>query len=272
MIAVSRSRSKPDSISSASVTRSCRHGVSCSTKASATSTRAPLLALWPGLAISLTVGAFVLLGNALRDVLEDRKRSGGGEAPRQGAPPPRASVSPIWKRPPRTPITCSWSVDWASAIPRRTGHQERGRGDLVRCGPRRGARTRRRVGFGEIADGFSILGLLPDEAEITGRKHHVRWHRAGLVRRAVDFQGKMSNLRGKRIAYIPQEPMSNLDPNFTIGSPADQAAASRCSGSRRRRRSKRALQLLDACRHQRSEADVRTRIRTRSPAEWRSAC
>ena len=27
----------------------------------------------------------------------------------------------------------------------------------------------------------------------------------------------MHKLRGRRIAYIPQEPMSNLDPSFTIG-------------------------------------------------------
>ncbi len=30
-------------------------------------------------------------------------------------------------------------------------------------------------------------------------------------------QSQLSPLRGKRIAYIPQEPMSNLDPSFTIG-------------------------------------------------------
>jgi peptide/nickel transport system permease protein len=29
---------------------------------------------------------------------------------------------------------------------------------------------------------------------------------------------QMTGLRGKKIAYIPQEPMSNLDPAFTIGS------------------------------------------------------
>ena len=28
----------------------------------------------------------------------------------------------------------------------------------------------------------------------------------------------MRKLRGKRVAYIPQEPMSNLDPSFTVGS------------------------------------------------------
>jgi ABC-type dipeptide/oligopeptide/nickel transport system ATPase component len=30
-------------------------------------------------------------------------------------------------------------------------------------------------------------------------------------------QDRLSKLRGKRISYIPQEPMSNLDPAFTIG-------------------------------------------------------
>ena len=30
-------------------------------------------------------------------------------------------------------------------------------------------------------------------------------------------ESKMRQARGRRIAYIPQEPMSNLDPSFTIG-------------------------------------------------------
>jgi peptide/nickel transport system permease protein len=31
-------------------------------------------------------------------------------------------------------------------------------------------------------------------------------------------EGKMRAARGRRIGYVPQEPMSNLDPSFTIGS------------------------------------------------------
>ena len=31
----------------------------------------PLLVLWPGLIISLTIGSFALFGNAVRDALED---------------------------------------------------------------------------------------------------------------------------------------------------------------------------------------------------------
>ena len=34
--------------------------------------RAPLCLFWPALAIALTIGALVLLGNAMRDALEDR--------------------------------------------------------------------------------------------------------------------------------------------------------------------------------------------------------
>src|SRR5262245_37367659 len=44
--------------------------------------RAPWMALWPGLAISLAVFGFNMLGDDLRDVLDPRLRGGGGAAPR----------------------------------------------------------------------------------------------------------------------------------------------------------------------------------------------
>src|SRR5207253_2795686 len=34
----------------------------------------------------------------------------------------------------------------------------------------------------------------------------------------LEDDARMQAARGRRIAYIPQEPMSNLDPSFTIGS------------------------------------------------------
>jgi peptide/nickel transport system permease protein len=40
--------------------------------------RAPWMAIWPGLAISLAVFGFNMLGDALRDVLDPRLRGGGG--------------------------------------------------------------------------------------------------------------------------------------------------------------------------------------------------
>jgi ABC-type dipeptide/oligopeptide/nickel transport system ATPase component len=67
-------------------------------------------------------------------------------------------------------------------------------------------------GSGKTQTAFSILGLLP---------------RGGrLVSGSILFDGKelagagartYDGIRGGRIAYIPQEPMSNLDPSFSIG-------------------------------------------------------
>ena len=56
-----------------------------------------------------------------------------------------------------------------------------------------------------------MLGILPREAVVLGG--------------SVFFEGKdlladkarMRKARGRQIAYVPQEPMSNLDPSFTIG-------------------------------------------------------
>jgi peptide/nickel transport system permease protein len=68
-------------------------------------------------------------------------------------------------------------------------------------------------GSGKTQTAFAVLGLLP----VGGR----------IVAGDVNFEGidlahisgkEMTGLRGKKIAYIPQEPMSNLDPTFTIGS------------------------------------------------------
>ena len=66
-------------------------------------------------------------------------------------------------------------------------------------------------GSGKSQVAFSTLGILPKEAVILGGR--------------VEFNGQdllaspkaMQNARGRKIAYIPQEPMSNLDPTFTVG-------------------------------------------------------
>ncbi len=43
--------------------------------------RAPWMAIWPGVAISLAVFGFNMLGDALRDVLDPRLRGSGSAAP-----------------------------------------------------------------------------------------------------------------------------------------------------------------------------------------------
>ena len=105
-------------------TRRCPPGAACSTTRSPTSITAPLLMLWPSLAIGLTCIALALLANALRDELE---RAGSGTKKKvrtataaavtiisepviehhDGSAPPRAS-------------SCSRSPTWRSATTSRT--------------------------------------------------------------------------------------------------------------------------------------------------------
>ena len=66
-------------------------------------------------------------------------------------------------------------------------------------------------GSGKSQIAFSTLGLLPREAVIIGGS--VFFEGRDLLADAA----RMRKVRGRQIAYIPQEPMSNLDPSFTVG-------------------------------------------------------
>ncbi|MCU1528335.1 MAG: transporter related, partial [Frondihabitans sp.] len=66
-------------------------------------------------------------------------------------------------------------------------------------------------GSGKSQIAFSTLGILPREALILGGT--VTFDGEDLL---ADFS-RMKDVRGRRIAYVPQEPMSNLDPSQTIG-------------------------------------------------------
>jgi ABC-type dipeptide/oligopeptide/nickel transport system ATPase component len=68
-------------------------------------------------------------------------------------------------------------------------------------------------GSGKTQTAWSVLGLLPSGGEIL--EGSIRLGGEDLSRVST---AKMRDIRGGRIAYIPQEPMSNLDPSFTIGS------------------------------------------------------
>jgi peptide/nickel transport system permease protein len=67
-------------------------------------------------------------------------------------------------------------------------------------------------GSGKTQTAFAILGLLSPGGRIL---------RGSILFGGRDLAGLpeagMRELRGRRIAYIPQEPMSNLDPSFRIG-------------------------------------------------------
>ncbi|MEU3729298.1 dipeptide/oligopeptide/nickel ABC transporter permease/ATP-binding protein [Streptomyces sp. NPDC033538] len=203
--------------------------------------RAPALLLWPGLALGLTNAALVLLAAALRDVLEDRRGRQTGRVRRRATTPASptgtgtASPTEAGTVPPTKTDTAS-PTETDTASPTKTDTAERA--DLLSL---RGVRvayaqhdgTDKEVvhgvdldvrrgeilglvgesGSGKTQTAFSVLGILPEGGRlstgsilVTGREI------AGLAER------EHRALRGTTVAYIPQEPMSNLDPAFTVGS------------------------------------------------------
>ncbi|MBK6044534.1 dipeptide/oligopeptide/nickel ABC transporter permease/ATP-binding protein [Streptomyces sp. MBT55] len=173
--------------------------------------RAPLLMLWPGLALGLTNGALVLLAGAVRDVLEERGGPDGKRAASRTGEKPSPPAAPA-ETGARSPLLSVRGLTVVYGKPDGTRKQVVHGVDLdVRPGEIVGLVGE--SGSGKTQTAFSVLGILPEggrigEGSITVGGHEV----AGLPERAHRA------LRGGTVAYVPQEPMSNLDPAFTIGS------------------------------------------------------
>ncbi|WP_156761208.1 dipeptide/oligopeptide/nickel ABC transporter permease/ATP-binding protein [Microbacterium karelineae] len=204
----------------------------------------PILMLWPSAAIALTTIALTLFANAMRDELERtapvRRRRRRAVATATGSV---AAVTTSFSMTGRdAPVDLDeLPVDDAAptVVHDDDAHAARRTQDvLLRVDGLRVAydqpdgssvevvhgvsfEVRRgevhgligESGSGKTQTAFSVLGLLPRGGHVVGGS--VVFDGTELAdagERA--FQG----IRGQRIAYIPQEPMSNLDPSFTIGS------------------------------------------------------
>ncbi|MET3903158.1 dipeptide/oligopeptide/nickel ABC transporter permease/ATP-binding protein [Paenarthrobacter sp. 4246] len=186
----------------------------------------PTLLLWPALAMALTIGGLVLLGNAIRDALEDGEKIKHRKK-RAVAPAESTTTDPAKARQSRKSVA---AVDVGTehhlvkvtnlgvGYPQADGSIKKvvddvsfhvDRGEILGIVGESGS--------GKSQTAFSILGLLPDNARIVGGS--IQFDGKYTVAPGDDRvnQERLSKLRGKRISYIPQEPMSNLDPAFTIG-------------------------------------------------------
>jgi len=67
-------------------------------------------------------------------------------------------------------------------------------------------------GSGKTQTAWATLGLLPAGGRIVAGS--VTFEGVELTGRGA---GALRRLRGRRIAYVPQEPLTNLDPSYTIG-------------------------------------------------------
>ena len=181
----------------------------------------PLLVFWPGLVITFAIGSFALLGNALRDALEDSQKVKAKRV--------KASVKLV---------PTQGSAEKESAAAKKFAHQDHILSvDNLSIGYPQADGSLKYVvqdvslfvdrgevlgivgesGSGKTQTAFSILGLLPENAKIASG--HIVFDGTDLVSETggAISQKTMTQFRGKRIAYIPQEPMSNLDPAFKIG-------------------------------------------------------
>ena len=185
---------------------------------------APLLLVWPVLAIGLTIGALVLLGNAIRDALEDAEKI---KTPKRGSNTAQAILAETRHRPERTsPAVVESGTEHhlvkvshlGVGYPQADGSIKKVVDDVsfhVDRGEVLGIVGE--SGSGKSQTAFSILGLLPENARIVAGS--IQFDGKFTVGPTEDrvSQARLSEFRGKRISYIPQEPMSNLDPAFTIG-------------------------------------------------------
>jgi ABC-type dipeptide/oligopeptide/nickel transport system ATPase component/ABC-type dipeptide/oligopeptide/nickel transport system permease subunit len=227
---------------------------------------APLLMLWPSLAIGLTSIALMLLANAIRDVLErtvvvrrKRRRAVTTRTGSVAAVTTATSVSDLGDE-----------VDIVTLEGEPIRHEDDEQASIrsseivlsvrdLRVGYEQGDGSTTEVvhgvsldirkgevhgligesGSGKSQTAFAILGLLPKGGSVTGG--------------SIDYEGtRLENgndavyagIRGRRIGYIPQEPMSNLDQSFTIGSQLTEPLRVTLGMSKKEARDK-ALSLLE---------------------------
>jgi ABC-type dipeptide/oligopeptide/nickel transport system ATPase component/ABC-type dipeptide/oligopeptide/nickel transport system permease subunit len=176
----------------------------------------PLLVLWPSLMIALVCLALTLVANSLRDALENTASTQPKAPPTDAATRSAAAAASAVSAATAaasdggTPILRVEGLRIGYHVPGGVREVVRGVDLEVRAGEVLGLIGE--SGSGKTQTAFAIMRLLPVGGGVVGG--HVLWHGEDL---AGFSDARMSELRGRRIAYIPQEPMSNLDPSFTIG-------------------------------------------------------
>ncbi|MGV0645625.1 ABC transporter ATP-binding protein [Mycolicibacterium sp. XJ879] len=94
-------------------------------------------------------------------------------------------------------------------------------------------------GAGKSATAMAVVGLLPEYAEVSGS---IRLHDDELIGLP---DARMSNIRGKTIGTVFQDPMSALTPVYTVGDQIAEAITVHQRDTSRRAARTRAVELLE---------------------------
>jgi ABC-type dipeptide/oligopeptide/nickel transport system ATPase component/ABC-type dipeptide/oligopeptide/nickel transport system permease subunit len=216
--------------------------------------RAPIVMLWPSLAIGVTCAVLVLLGNGLRDALEDRD---GGAPKRSRRAKPRhvtAGTHAAAARPSDDPM------DNAPTAIASIGPSQDTILSIKDLSVAYGSEENPSVVVEDVTihvDKGEVLGLV---GESGSGKTQTAFAALGLLGAggrvltgSITFEGteltalsspEKRSMRGTGFAYIPQEPMSNLDPVFKVGSQLVEPMRMSL-GISRREAEERALHLLE---------------------------
>ncbi|RXZ67044.1 dipeptide/oligopeptide/nickel ABC transporter permease/ATP-binding protein [Agromyces albus] len=202
----------------------------------------PVQLVWPSLFLSLLIGSLVLLGNAYRDVLaapqgasssSSRRRRPGEKAAavdarmdRDDTSTPTLSAPTLSTTSPATPAGGLLRVRELRVEYPQPDDTLRAVVDGVSFDVAQGEIVGLvgESGSGKTQTAFSILGLLPPQARISANELSIAGENVIDSHRTA-----LRKLRGSVIAYIPQEPMANLDPSFTVGSQLVEGLTSRMS-------------------------------------------
>ncbi|MDR7113702.1 peptide/nickel transport system permease protein [Microbacterium trichothecenolyticum] len=199
----------------------------------------PLQFMWPAILWGLMSASLVLLGNSLRDALEGERPKAaklGGRA--RSASAAAAGGASVGADGPDAPPVLSID-DLRLGYPRPDGTVReilKGVSLELRSGETLGLVGE--SGSGKTQTAFAALGVLPPQARVTGGSIKLEGREIlGLGEK------ELRGLRGQTIAYVPQEPMSSLDPSFTVGSQLVEGIRAATAMSRSQAH-KYALQLL----------------------------
>ena len=176
----------------------------------------PRVAVLPGLVILVLVVGINLLGDALRDLIDPRW-SGARRRSRGGQPAAGSPAAPGADLPAGSDEGLLAVRGLHVAVPSAAGPMDAVRGlDFAIAAGERVALVGE-SGSGKTLTALALMRLLPAGLVLRGRL------RLGGIELTALTEPALRDLRGRRLAYVPQEPLTALDPRFRVGFQLDEA-------------------------------------------------